>query len=176
MACNPITSAIGRDCNRSIGGVETVYITEFSNVTGITSTGVTVTAISMSGSSKFYEFKMERETANFTNAPSINIPNGVNMYAEVLTIVFNNPDSAKLTAIKNMSKTNLIAIVKLRNNTYRILGATNDGLIQSGGEGGSGTAATDRNGYSLQFSSINEDPANFVNSTLITSSLINFAS
>lgn len=176
MACNPITTAIGRDCNRGIGGVETVYLTEFSNVTGITQTGMTVTAVSMSGSSKFYEFKMERETANFTNAPTVNIPNGVSMFAEVLTIVFNNPDDTKLTQIRNISKTNLMAIVKLRSGQYKILGSTNDGLILSGGEGGSGTAGTDRNGYSLQFTGINDDPARLVAANIITSSIINFAS
>ena len=56
MACN-LTAGIQLGCRDNIGGLATLWITDFTNVTSITSnTGDTITAIS--GTGTFYEFQL----------------------------------------------------------------------------------------------------------------------
>lgn len=176
MPCTKLSTARGLNCSRGIGGVQTVYIAHTEDISSYTLDGSgIVSGITMSGSAKFYEFKMEKETALFTNPPIGNVANGSQYFDEVLTIVFNKPEAATLSQISILAKANVSAIVKTNNGDFRFLGSQNDGLVLNGGEGGSGTAAGDRNGYSLQFRGYASGPAPFVSSSLVTSTIVTFA-
>ena len=176
MPCTKLSAARALDCSRGIGGVQTVYIAHREDVTAITTdVDGTVSGFTMASTRKFFEFKMEKETALFTNPPIGNVANGAQYFDEVLTIVFNQPDSATRNQIAILAKANLIVIVKTANGTFRLLGEENDGLVLNGGDGGSGTASGDRNGYSLQFRGFANSPAKYVDDAVITSTLITFA-
>lgn len=174
--CNPITTGLSlANCNRSIGGVETVYIALTSNVSAIGTTGtlgatssanaVQVNSITMVGSAKFYKFELERELSNFTNPLVANNPNGTVYFDEILTLIFNNPDALVYNQIAILSKNAITAVVKLRNGEWVILGSENDGLIANGGEAASGVAAGDSNRRAIQFRGFSETPAKHLNST-----------
>ena len=176
MPCTKLSTARALDCSRGIGGIQTLYIAHREDVTAITTdVDGTVSAFTMASGRKFFEFKMEKETALFTNPPIGNVANGSQYFDEILTIVFNQPDAATRNQIAILAKSNLIVIAKTSNNTFRLLGEENDGLVLNGGEGGSGTAAGDRNGYSLQLRGFASAPAKFVDDAVITSTLITFA-
>lgn len=175
MACQLINSARSIDCARGIGGVETVYLASRSTVSGITEdVNFVITGITMSGASKFYEYEMTQETANYTDTPSAELANGSLFYEQILSLVFNRANSTLRNQIKVIAEGATIAIVKTRNGDYILLGEEG-GLEINGGEGGSGTAAGDRNGWTLTLRAVSKEPAKFVNPALITSALINFA-
>lgn len=186
MACSSILygkNAAGA-C-KIIGGVETVYITNSDKVVAVGTTGpapvTQIDSFTMGGTSDFfYEFKQIQETSSITMTPTANVQNYSLFYDCVLTLVFTDYDAELRYVIKSLADNNLVAVVKLRSGEYLYVGQEL-GLDINGGEGGSGVAAGDRNGFSLTFRSVESNPPltldpTFVASTgwtdLISSSLI----
>lgn len=174
--CNPITTGLSlANCNRAIGGVDTVYIALTSNVQSVGTTGsigatsasgaIQVNSITMSGSTKFYKFELERELSNFTNPLVANNPNGTAYFDEILTLIFNNPDALVYNQISILSKNAITAVCKLRNGEWVILGSENGGLLANGGEAASGVAAGDSNRRAIQFRGFNDNPVKHLNAT-----------
>ena len=64
MAC-AIVSGYALDCKDTVGGIKTVYITELANVSSVTENASGyVTAITMSGSKKFFTYALEPRGQN----------------------------------------------------------------------------------------------------------------
>ncbi len=64
MACTLI-EGISLDCRQGAGGIKKLYLTEFANVSSITSSSGSVTAITMSAGKKFWTVEVELEDAQF---------------------------------------------------------------------------------------------------------------
>lgn len=172
MSCQLISSTRSIDCSKTIGGVETIYLASSSTISGITEDiNSVITGITMSGSAKFYEYEMTQETANYTDNPTPELANGSLFYEQILTLVFNRANSTLRNQLKIIAEGVTSAIVKTRSGQYIFL----DKLEVSSGEGGSGTNAGDRSGWTLSLRTISAEPAKYVNPSIITSSLINFA-
>lgn len=176
MSCNPITSGLSlSNCNRSIGGVKTVYLALTIDVDSIGTTGsigattsagaIYVNNITMKSGKKFYKFELERELSQFTNPIVANNPNGTVYFDEILTLVFNNPDALVYNQMAILSKNNVTAVIEQRNGEWVILGSENEGLIANGGDSGSGVAAGDSNRKSIQLRGFSENPAKHLNAT-----------
>jgi len=163
MACSNLTT--GRNAQgacKIIGGVEEVFFANSDNITavGVTGSGTSDEAInSMTAGSTgvFYSFKQIQETSSFTATPNANIQNGSLFYETLLTVVFTDYNPTLRYVIKTLSENNLVAVVKLKTGTYVYLGESG-GLDINGGEGGSGVASGDRNGASLEFRGVEQDP------------------
>ncbi len=60
MACN-IIEGLTLDCRQGAGGLKKLYLTEFANVSAITQSSGTVTAITMAAGKKFWTVELELE-------------------------------------------------------------------------------------------------------------------
>lgn len=166
MAC-ALTQGYSLGCRESAGGIKSVYFIEFDNVSGITESAGTATAISKANGGRFYKYNLQRATGSWEEVSTDSAENGTSYYVQNLSIVLNRMQAATSQEIKLLAKNRLIAVVETNDGKYWLLGQEN-GLERSGGRAGSGTGFGDRNGYEINFSSDNIDPALEVTSGIIS--------
>lgn len=166
MSC-ALTQNYVLDCKDSQGGLEAVWFIPYNDVTAITEASGVVSAITKANGKQFYKYQLVKNTASFTENIEGNIENGTVNYAQELTIVINKLQVNMRNEILLLAKNNLMAVVKDKNGKYWLAGRYS-GLDLTAGSAGSGTAATDRNGYTLTFSGSERELAPEVNSSVIS--------
>lgn len=175
MACSSILyghNAAGA-C-KIIGGVSEVWIANSDSVTAVGTTGpapvTQINSFTMGGTADFfYAFKQIQETSSLTMTPTANVQNYSLYYDCILTLVFTDYNAELRYVVKSLADNNLVAVVKLRSGEYLYVGQEL-GLDINGGEGGSGVAAGDRNGFSLTFRSVESNPPLTLDPTFVASS------
>lgn len=148
MACSQTLAGIVRDCAANMGGIVEVYLANKADVSAITKTTGKVTGITMASSAKFKTYQLKPGTGSLTSNYQVNQENGSVYVQSDLLMVFNRMETTKRVEITAMAQGELIAIVKDANGTYWLLGEYEPMLI-SAGDGLTGTARGDRNGYSI---------------------------
>lgn len=139
------------DCRDSIGGVKAVWFIAHANVSAVTEASGVVSTITKTG--VFYKYNLVKSTASLVENINVSVENGSVGYAPELTIVLNKMQANTRNEIMLLAQNVLMAIVQDMNGKYWLLGKQN-GLDISAGTSGTGTAMTDRNGYSLTFTGV----------------------
>jgi len=148
MSCTQTLGGIARDCAPSMGGIVEVYIANKADVTGVTVADGKITAITMAASAKFKTYSFARQAGSLTSTYTIDKPNGVTFVQSDLVLPFNRMETAKRVEISALAAGELACIVKDANGLYWFLGK-DEPVLASAGDGQTGTARTDRNGYSI---------------------------
>ena len=148
MACSQTLSGITNDCASNMGGIVEVYLANKADVSSITITSSKVTAISMNSTAKFKTYHFRPNTSSMSSNYQVNQENGTSYVQTDLLMVFNRMETAKRIEVTAMAQGELCAIVKDANGLYWMLGIDNP-LVLSAGDGLTGTARADRNGYSV---------------------------
>lgn len=148
MACNQTLSGIPRDCEPSIGGLRRLLLANSEDVNAITITDHQVSAITMKSSAKFKEFVFPEETASATSAYQINKQNGSKYVQTDIVLVFTRMETAKRVEITALAQNDMIGIGEDMNGKYWLYGKDHP-ISATAGEGGTGTARADRNGYGI---------------------------
>jgi hypothetical protein len=164
MACN-LSAGIQLGCRDNTGGLKTLWITDYTNVTSITSsTGDTITAIS--GSGTFYEFQLIRTSSQLTETVNASLENGTVFYQGEVVTYFNKLSQDKRNILKTLAQSPQLAIVAEDNNgQYFYLGQTY-GCFISAGTSVTGKALGDQNGYNMTFQYLEPNPMNQLSGTL----------
>jgi len=164
MACN-LTAGIQLGCRDNTGGLATLWITDYTNVTSITSsTGDTITAIS--GTGVFYEFQLIRTSSQLTETVNASLENGTVFYQGEIVTYFNKLGQDKRNILKTLAQSPRLAIVGEDNNgQYFYLGQTY-GCFISAGTSVTGKALSDANGYNLTFQYLEPNPMNQLSGSL----------
>lgn len=165
MACN-LTQNMPLDCRDSIGGAKEVLFIEFENVTSIIEDNGVVTDIAVAPTRLFRRYQVPKETSFFTETLNASVANGTIFYQQELTVVLNKMQANTRNEIQLLAQNRLIAIVLDQNGKYWLLGKER-AIDATGGDGGTGTATGDRNGYSRTFTGMERFMAPEVLSTLI---------
>lgn len=165
MPC-ALTQSMPLDCRGSVGGAKEVYFIEFENVEGITEAVGVVTTIDVATGKQFRKYQLPKETSFFTETPNSNVQNGTLFYQQELTIVLNKMQANTRNEIMLLAQNRLLAIVLDMNGKYHLLGRTT-ALDLTGGEGGTGTASGDRNGYTRVFTGMEPEMAPEVQASII---------
>lgn len=148
MPCNQTLAGIPRDCEPSMGGLKRVLLANLDDVTSITVSDDIVSAITMATSAKFKEYNFAPNTASITSTYQISTENGSKYVQSDLVMVFPKMNTARRVEVTKVIENDLVAIAEDMNGKYWLLGK--DGhLLASAGEGGTGTARGDRNGFSV---------------------------
>lgn len=148
MACSQTLSGILNDCAANMGGVKVVYLANKADVASVTISTDKVTAITMESSAKFKTYHLRPNTASMVSTAQVSQENGTNYWQTLLTMVFNRMETSKRVEVVAMAQGELVAIVEDANGLLWYLG--NDApLMLNAGEGNTGTARGDRNGYSV---------------------------
>lgn len=125
-----------------------MYLANKADVSSVTFTTSKVTAITMNSSAKFKTYHFRPNTSSMSSNYQVNQENGTSYVQTDLLMVFNRMETSKRIEVTAMAQGELCAIVKDANGLYWMLGIDNP-LVLSAGDGLTGTARADRNGYSV---------------------------
>jgi len=160
MACD-ITAGFSLGCRDNAGGIKALYILSGS-VTTVTETSGEITDIS--GDGVFYQFDLTRGTSDFTETINGSTENGTVFYESTVNAVFLKMQSALRNQMKVLAQNPDLKLVVETNNA----GVDGDkffyvgevyGAQLNGGQGQTGTAIGDANGYTLTFTAQEPNPA-----------------
>ena len=161
MAC-AITSGYTIDCRESVGGVQTVYLIENSALydasgnTRVLDTSGTVTAITKNTGKRFWKFEVPRGTAMASTNLTGSQENGTIYFTHEVMFPINSRTATIRNTITTLAKNRVTFVTVEMDGTARMYGR-DFGLFLDKAEGGSGTAAGDRNGSMLTFTSNEKD-------------------
>lgn len=164
MSCN-LTSGILLGCRDNVGGLKTMWITDFCNISSITqSSGDTITSIS--GSGTFYCFELIRTSSQHTETVNASLENGTVFYQGETVTYFSKLEQAKRNILKTLAQSQRLAIVVEDNNgSFFLLGQTYGSFI-SAGTSVTGKALGDQNGYNMTFQYLEPNPMNQLSGSL----------
>ena len=148
MACTQTLAGISRDCLPSMGGIKAVWLANAAKVDTITVTSGVITAITMLNSETFKKYEFARGTSSLSSNYAVNAENGTTYVESDLLMVFNRMDTTKRLEITALAQGELVAFVEDNNGTVWYLGK-DEPLTINAGDGLTGTARSDRNGYSI---------------------------
>ena len=148
MACTQTLAGIIRDCLPNMGGIRAVYLANFADVSSLTEASGVITAVSMASSAVFHKYEFARNTSSMASNYAVNAENGTTYVETDLLMVFNRMDTAKRLEIVALAQGELVAIVEDNNGNMWYLGH-DEPLTLGAGDGLTGTARADRNGYSV---------------------------
>ena len=151
MTCSAVVlNGTTLDCG-NVGGLKEVYLADILDVTGITVSGGTVTAIAMSSTKKFKKFEFRKNNANFTSTSTRSDENGTNFVDTTLSVNFNHMETAKRREMVSLSKANTYAIAKDNNGKYWLIGYNS--YCTGTASANSGATMGDANNYVLTITS-----------------------
>ena len=155
MACQTIKAVTFNLCEPSMGGITKIYLANADEVSAVTiGTASTlsdegITAITMSGSTKFQEFTVKKNTSNFTSTLNVS-DNGASYVSTVISYLMPRMDAAKRAAMNALIMAEAVAIVKDANGNYWMIGDSDNPLTNTAGTGETGTAKGDANQYTVE--------------------------
>lgn len=161
MPC-AITGGYTIDCRESVGGIEAIYLIENSALydasgnSRVTEASGTVTAMTKASGKRFYKIEVPRGTASSSNALTGSQENGTVFFTHQVVFPINSRNATVRNMISTLAKNRVTIVTKEMDGTYRMFGKE-FGLFLDTTEAGSGTAAGDRNGYNLTFSSVERE-------------------
>jgi len=165
MSC-ALTQGYTFDCKDNIGGLKSVWFIGWNDVSSVTESSGTITAITKASGKVFYKYQLVRNTASLTENIAGSIENGTVVYNQELVIVINKMQVSMRNEILLLGKNNMMAVVEDQNGRYWLAGRYN-GLDLLSGSAGTGLAQTDRNGYTLTFSGGEKELAPAVQASVI---------
>lgn len=148
MACNITLNGLLRDCEANVGGITQVLLANFDDISSVTVTDDIITAITMADGAKFKSYAFRPNTGSMTSNLQRNLENGTLFWQTDLVLAFNKMETVKRIEINAMAVNDMVAIVKDANGKYWYLGK-DEPIVASAGDGMSGTARADRNGYGI---------------------------
>ena len=148
MACSQTLAGISRDCLSNMGGIKVVWLANAADVDSVTVTSGAITAITMLNSAKFKKYEFARGTSSLSSNYAVNAENGTTYVETDLLMVFNRMDTTKRLEITALAQGELVAFVEDNNGKVWYLGK-DDPIAINAGDGLTGTARADRNGYSI---------------------------
>jgi hypothetical protein len=166
MSSCALTSSYSFGCDVGAGGLKELYLIELENVSSVTESSGTLTAITKAANKVFRKYQLVQDTASAEEALVGNQQNGTLFYDQKVTIVINKQNVSVRNEILLLAKNRLAIVCVDNNNTYRLYG-WDQGLRLNEGNAGSGTAWGDRNGYTLTFVGKQRELAPFVNAATL---------
>ena len=147
--CNQTLAGIQLDCTNSLGGIKTVYIANYGDVTDVElgEDGM-MTGITISGESTFKGYQFRKQTGSMTSTLNVDEQAGINYVSTELSLVFTKMETAKRLEMTALAKGQLAVIVEDSNNKYWYLGY-DDYVSASAGSANTGQSKGDSNNYGL---------------------------
>ena len=171
MACS-INSGFALGCRDNTGGIKALYILSGS-VSAITDTSDEISDIA--GAGIFYQFDLQRGTSDFTETINGSTENGTVFYEGTVNAVFAKMQTSTRNQIKVLAANPDLKIVVETNNDvdgskFFYVGRVHGAQLNAG-QGQTGTAIGDANGYTLTFTSQEPNPADVIAGTTLADAL-----
>ena len=167
MACTALTKGRGLDCNRISGGIKFIYFAVYDQVTSIQTANGEITDLEM-GSNSLYRYTMPLGVASLTDTITGSRENGTIFYTPTVNIILNRLTKEDQNQIKLLGQTKVIIFAQLNqtvtatgHDAIVCLGSVN-GMELNAGTMDSGSDFGSRNGYTLTFDGLEQQPFQFV--------------
>jgi hypothetical protein len=154
MGCPVTLLGIATDCP-DIGGVKAIYIADSLDVSTITVTGSTVTAITMVSGKTFKTFQVKKQVAAMNSTINNDDATGTLYVSTELTLAFNKMSALKRTEITSLSLGDLKVIVKDNNDNHWLMGYDYPATLTAGGAS-TGAAFGDANQFTVTLTSLSK--------------------
>lgn len=170
MSC-PIVTGVTKACRDSMGGLTTIYVTEWANInqSAITSASGIITNVSsfLTSGKKFWTIEVDMGVANEVENLNPNRQTGTLFSEQNLNFYIPKKQASVSEFVMTLAQNDLAFIVLDKNDKYRLLGEE-FGMSMVPSNAPSGTAAGDQNGYVLAFQGQEHRLAKEVPVSLIT--------
>lgn len=145
-----ITADYGLGCNNSMGGMLEFYIMSHSDfeLGTYTAAGGAATAIVNAAAKKFFRYQLPRGTGSANSKATTSQDKGTTVYEETLKFVINTMSAAMSQELAKIIGGRWVVVVVDRNLNGWLYGLET-GLTGVSNDSTTGTAGSDRNGYSL---------------------------
>ena len=154
MACTATLNGFGNSCETSKGGVKAIWIAPYkegiATLTTSSSGEVGKVSIAQEDIAKFKVFYIKQNTTSFTSTLTTDPANGVNYVSTVISIVFTKMNTRKRIEMSALAVNDVNIIVQDANNSYWFLGL-DEAVTATNATGETGTAKTDGNKYTIEF-------------------------
>lgn len=148
MTCNQTLGGLVNDCLPSKGGILEAYVANYGDVSKVELTDEKISAITMGASAKFHRYYFRPQTSQFTSTLTVSNENGTTYVSTDIVLSFTRMDATKRAEMAALSLGELAVIVKDANGKYWYFGK-DEPVLASAGDGQTGTARGDKNGYSI---------------------------
>ena len=155
LTCLQTLGGLPKDCSHNKGGIRSIYIANFDEVTDVTVGDDVITTITLSGNTKFKRYAFRQETGSMTSTLTADKTTGSNFVTTDISLVFTKMETRKRMEIAALSLGELVAIVEDENGKYWYVGKDNP-LTASAGSANTGTARGDSNNYSITLQSVED--------------------
>lgn len=148
MACNQTLNGLVRDCQPSMGGIVEAHAINREYLLGVTAQEGVIKQATLAEGEKFKSYYFNRNTGSMTSNYTLDPATGVRYVTTDLALQFNRMETTKRIEVTALAQNELALIVKDANGKYWLLGK-DESVMATAGEGVTGTARGDRNGYGI---------------------------
>lgn len=166
MACALTQGYTYIGCKGSLSGLDEVRLTEFANVTAITVTANVVTAITMTASTKFRKYVLDKDMGMDSDDLAFTPGTGTITYTHKVDFTIKGQTTTVKQEIELVAKNVLLIITKRRDGTYWLFGRTK-GMDLMTASSGTAKEAAGFTGHNLSFQGLEPNFALEVDSTII---------
>lgn len=149
MACGSLSQGLGFICGGNTPGLFGIWVSEYTNITGLTVSANSVTSITMSGATKFYPVPKRSGANTFSIDQKLvnDVSTGQFYYNQSATFAFPKLNATSQGILNQMAVNDVVVVAKDLNNVYWLLGSDH-GLSMVTQDATSGKGG-DLNGYNV---------------------------
>lgn len=168
MSCaNQVLTGLAKDCSTSMGGIKTVYIANYDDVTDVLMVELDpetkepikgkddkeistdhITKIVMADGKKFQQYSFRKGTGSMNSNLTIDAANGVNYVTTDLNLSFLKMETVKRVEMAALAVNEVVCIVEDSNGVFWYLGK-DEPVTCTAGTGETGQARGDGNKYGI---------------------------
>lgn len=148
--CN-LTVGFGLGCNDTIGGVKALYFADWADVVAGVDYDNTTGQVEVLPTMTIYKYVPHRNTGNWVEETTANLDTGSVFWTSTISASLKGLSQTKQTELQSLAQGRWIVFVEDANGSIWMVGAQ-EGVLVSGGNGSTGAAKGDLNGYTLTLS------------------------
>lgn len=148
--CN-LTVGFGLGCNDTIGGVKALYFADWADVTAGVDYDNATGQVEVLPTMTIYKYVPHRNTGNWVEETTANLDTGSVFWTSTISASLKELSQTKQVELQNMAYGRWVVFVEDANQNIWMVGAQ-EGVLVSGGNGSTGAAKGDLNGYTLTLS------------------------
>ena len=151
MSCSNLTSGLACACDCGMGGIQAIYIAEQDNIVSYTTSTGTITGLTMTTATKFYEYCLDqnRNVATFVETLTNDMANGSSYFLQLLDFRLTKREVSKRNNLALLNCKKLAVIITDNNGESYVMGIDKGARLMSIASP-TGAAKGDHNGYNVQ--------------------------
>lgn len=159
MACLRYSQSVTSACRDAQPGVTKIFIANYGDIVSyaLDTAGTSITGLTLTGSTKFYEVTLNKQVASLVDTPTINLQNGVAVSKPKISFKIQGLTATSIQIYKELLQADVAVVVKTIDGSLYGVGFAN-GLSMSTGTLGTEAAVDGFIGASFELDGIEASP------------------